>query len=235
MTKSYQVYTLYEIVSKRIIDRQRYMNNKKFTNNKQEWYYERLKWELDPKRTHKTEISEKEYYFIKSFILKINNLEINPTIQEMKDMNDNLRTVQIILRKHVSRNPNDDIDLNEKPKEKQNKFNMFDSKRNSTNIKKALLNGEQYKSKMIENYTLLSNNKQRFSTAQIERLNRLINQVRYYKHEIISQKDVQHFQNEFHDIIKNRNSTRKNNSVSKLNRLFDKVKKYGSIYFTRKY
>ena len=112
---------------------------------------------------------------------------------------------------------------------------MFDSKRNSTNIKKALLNGEQYKSKMIENYTLLSNNKQRFSTAQIERLNRLINQVRYYKHEIISQKDVQHFQNEFHDIMKNRNSTRKNNSVSKLNRLFDKVKKYGSIYFTRKY
>ena len=77
MTKSYQVYTLYEIVSKRIIDRQRYMNNKKFTNNKQEWYYERLKWELDPKHTHKTEISEKEYYFIKSFILKINNIQIN--------------------------------------------------------------------------------------------------------------------------------------------------------------
>ena len=235
MTKSYQVYTLYEIVSKRILDRQRYMNDKKFTNNKQEWYYERLKWELDPKRTHKTEISEKEYYFIKSFILKINNLEINPTIQEMKDMDDNLRTVKIILRKHVSRNPNDDIDLNEKPKEKQNKFDMFHSNRNSSNINRALLNGEQYKSKMIENYTLLSNNKQRFSTAQIERLNRLINQVRYYKHEIISQKDVQHFQNEFHDIMKNRNSTRKNNSVSKLNRLFDKVKKYGSIYFTRKY
>ena len=57
MTKSYQVYTLYEILRKRILDRQRYMNNKKFTNNKQEWYYERLKWELDPKRTHKTEIS----------------------------------------------------------------------------------------------------------------------------------------------------------------------------------
>ena len=235
MTKSYQVYTLYEIVRKRIIERQRYMNNKKFTNNKQEWYYERLKWELDPKRTHKTEISEKEYFFIKSFILKINNIQINPTMQEMKDMDDNLKTVQIILRKRVSRNPNDDIDLNEKPKEKQNKFNMFDSKRNGTNINRALLNGEQYKSKMIENYTLLSNNKQRFSTAQIERLNRLINQVRYYKHEIISQKDVQHFQNEFHDIMKNRNSTRKNNSVSKLNRLFDKVKKYGSIYFTRKY
>ena len=225
MTKSYQVYTLYEILRKRILDRQRYMNNKKFTNNKQEWYYERLKWELDPKRTHKTEISEKEYFFIKSFILKINNIQINPTMQEMKDMDDNLKTVQIILRKRVSRNPNDDIDLNEKPKEKQNKLNMFDSKRKDTNINRALLNSEQYKFKMIENYTLLSNNKQRFSTGQIERLNKLIKQVRSYKHEIISQKAVQSFQKEFQDIMRNINSTIKNNSLSKLNRLFDKVKK----------
>ena len=238
MNKSYQVYTLYQIVEKRVRDRQRYMNNQKFINNKQEWYYERLVSELNPKHTRKTHISAEEYTFIKNVINDINKMKVDPTKEELKRMDEKLIRVKTIFGKHTSRNPNDDIDLSYSPKAKvkQNFFNtaLFKSKRKSeVALSRTLGYGEQYKSRMIDNFTALSNNKERFNTEQIERLKKLIKQVQGYKHDIITQNDVQRFQNAFQDIMKNKNPTVKNKGISKLHRLFDKVKKYGSNYFTR--
>ena len=88
---------------------------------------------------------------------------------------------------------------------------------------------------MVQNYnSLLSNNKQNFNTEQVKRFQSLIKKIQSYKYEIIPSEKVLSFKNELQHIVTNKNSTRKTNkSISKLHRLFNKVKKYGSNYFTR--
>ena len=88
---------------------------------------------------------------------------------------------------------------------------------------------------MVQNYnSLLSNNKQTFNTDQVKRFQSLIKKIQSYKYEIIPSEKVQYFKYALQDIVNNKNSTRKtNNPISKLHKLYDKVKKYGSNYFTR--
>ena len=238
MNRTYSVHTLYETVKERQKNRQRFMDTKQFINNSQEIYLNRLSWSLNPKHTYKTKLSEKEYKFIKSVFIQITKLSLNPTLQEMKDMEKSLAQVDIILGKRPSRNPNDNIDISEsipKPKPKRIDVPFFRSKKKNHNTNQILAPGEQYKSQMVQNYnSLLSNNKQNFNTDQVKRFQSLIKKIQSYKYEIIPSEKVQSFKNELQHIVTNKNSTRKtNNSISKLHKLYDKVKKYGSNYFTR--
>ena len=238
MNRTYSVHTLYETVKERQKNRQRYMDTKQFINNSQEIYLNRLSWSLNPKHTYKTILSEKEYKFIKSVFIQITKLSLNPTLQEMKDMEKSLAQVDIILGKRPSRNPNDNIDISEsipKPKPKRIDIPFFRSKKRNENTNVILAPGEQYKSQMVQNYnSLLSNNKQNFNTEQVKRFQSLIKKIQSYKYEIIPSEKVLSFKNELQHIVTNKNSTRKTNkSISKLHKLYDKVKKYGSNYFTR--
>lgn len=238
MNRTYSVHTLYETVKERQKNRQRYMDTKQFINNSQEIYLNRLSWSLYPKHTYKTILSEKEYKFIINVFIQITKLSLNPTLQEMNDMEKSLKQVDIILGKRPSRNPNDDIDISEsipKPKPKRIDIPFFRSKKRNENTNVILAPGEQYKSQMVQNYnSLLSNNKQNFNTEQVKRFQSLIKKIQSYKYEIIPSEKVLSFKNELQHIVTNKNSTRKTNkSISKLHRLFNKVKKYGSNYFTR--
>jgi hypothetical protein len=238
MDRTYSVHTLYETVNQRLKNRQPLLNKKQFINNPQEQFYSRLSWELNPRHTSRNEISSSEFKFIISVINNIDKLDGNLTSNEIRTLNDQLTQIKIILGKYQSRNPNDNIDISEsipKPKPKRIDIPFFRSKKRNENTNVILAHGEQYKSQMVQNYnTILLNNKQNFNTEQVKRFQSLIKKIQSYKHEIIPSEKVQYFKNELQHIVGNKNSTTKTNkSISKLHRLFNKVKKYGSNYFTR--
>ena len=124
MNRTHKVRNLFELVNnglknKQFLNKKQFINNpqqekyysrlSKYLNNPQVKFYSRLSWELNPRHTSRKEISSSEFNFIISVIKNIDKLDGNPTSQEIRNLNDQLTQIKIMLKKHVSRKTNNAI------------------------------------------------------------------------------------------------------------------------------